>query len=231
MRFLSLLLVATLLSTPVLAETKAKPLPGEATGTYRLDKSHANIIFKLSHLGYSDYIGRFNDFDATLTLDAAKPATSKVEATIKPKSVDTNNETLEGKLKGEHYFNADQFPEIKFVSTTLKQTGVNKGVMMGDLTLLGVSKPVSLDVTFVGAGQNPYASVYTVGFRATGTIKRSDWGMKTLVPQVGDEVQLLIEAEFHKVEAEEGAPTQPINGKTAAAKEEAPKDSGTPEKR
>jgi len=72
--------------------------------------------------------------------------------------------------------------------------------MTGTLTMLGVSKPVTLDVTFVGAGMNPYASVYTVGFRATGVLKRSDFGMKTLVPQVGDEVQLLIEAEFHKKE-------------------------------
>ncbi len=199
MRLLPALALLLLCAGPVGAQTPpAKALPAEASGSYILDKSHANIIFKLSHLGFSDYIGRFNSFDAKLKLDAAKPANSSVEATIAPASVDTNNSELEDKLRGDYYFNVAQHAEIRFVSTILKQTAVNKGIMMGNLTMLGVSKPVSLDVTFVGAGMNPYASVYTVGFRATGVLKRSDWGMKTLIPQIGDDVQVLIEAEFHK---------------------------------
>jgi polyisoprenoid-binding protein YceI len=200
MRFLTAIIAALLMASPAPAAEPAAKLPPEAAGNYVLDKSHANIIFKLSHLGFSDYIGRFNNFDAKLTLNTTNIAASVVDVTITPASVDTNNAELEEKLRGEHYFNITQFPEIKFTSTQLRQTAVNKGIMTGTLTMLGVSKPVTLDVTFVGAGMNPYASVYTVGFRATGVLKRSDFGMKTLVPQVGDEVQLLIEAEFHKKE-------------------------------
>lgn len=200
MRLISALVAAVLLASPAFAAEPAKRLPPEAAGNYVLDKSHANIVFKLNHLGFSDYIGRFNSFDAKLTLNTTNIAASVVDVTITPASVDTNNAELEEKLRGEHYFNISQFPEIKFTSTQLRQTGPSKGIMTGNLTMLGISKPVTLEVTFVGAGMNPYASVYTVGFRATGVLKRSDFGMKTLVPQVGDDVQLLIEAEFHKQE-------------------------------
>lgn len=196
MRFFYYLILSLLLTiSPVLADSR---LSRTATGTYSLDKSHATVMFQIMHLGYSNYVGRFNSFDAKLTLDAADPRKSSVEATITPASVDTNNPELQDKLRGEYYFNVAQFPEIKFVSKSITLMNANSGVIVGDLTMLGVTKPVTLLVTLNGAGMNAYASVYTVGFTANTVIKRSDWGMKTLIPQVGDEVKISINAEFHR---------------------------------
>jgi len=120
MRFLTAIIPALLMASPALAAEPVAKLPPEAAGNYVLDKSHANIIFKLSHLGFSDYIGRFNNFDAKLTLNTTNIAASVVDVTITPASVDTNNAELEEKLRGEHYFNITQFPEIKFTSTQLR---------------------------------------------------------------------------------------------------------------
>lgn len=202
MRIFSTLILATLaLSAPALADSRLSPA---ATGSYTLDKSHAAIIFQINHLGYSSYVGRFNNFDAKLQLDAADPRRSMVEATIVPTSVDTNNPELQDKLHGEYYFNVAKFPEIKFSSRGITLVNANSGTITGDLTMLGITKPVVLQVTLNGAGMNPYASVYTVGFTANTVIKRSEWGMKTLVPQVGDEVKVTINAEFHREQSPEG---------------------------
>lgn len=192
--FVALLLVAL----PAGADSPRASLSAESTGEYTLDKSHASIIFSIKHLGFSDYIGRFNDFDASLELDGEKPTNSRLTVTIKPQGVDTNNAELEDKLRGENYFNVAQFPEIKFVSRELRLTSRTRGTVKGDLTMLGVTKPVTLDVTLNGAGLNTYANAYTVGFSATATIRRSDWGLKTLIPQVSDEVRLIISAEFNR---------------------------------
>lgn len=196
MRFFYYLILGLLLTiSPASADSR---LARTATGSYSLDKSHATVIFQIMHLGYSNYVGRFNSFDARLTLDATDPRKSSVEATITPASVDTNNPELQDKLRGEYYFNVAQFPEIKFVSKSITLMNANSGVIVGDLTMLGVTKPVTLQVTLNGAGMNAYASVYTVGFTANTVIKRSDWGLKTLIPQVGDEVKISINAEFHR---------------------------------
>lgn len=195
--FSTLLLILLGLTIPASADTRLSPV---ATGSYTLDKSHATITFQINHLGYSNYVGRFNSFDAKLQLNATDPRKSSVEATITPSSIDTNNPELQEKLRGEYYFNVAQFSEIKFVSRSITPVNAKNGTITGDLTMLGVTKPVTLQATFNGAGMNPYASVYTVGFTAVTTIKRSDWGMKTLVPQIADEVKITINAEFQRVQ-------------------------------
>ncbi len=197
MRILALL-VALLISAPAFASGPSRQLTADSSGSYTLDKAHASIIFSIKHLGFSDYIGRFNDFDATLNLNGTDPSKSVLSVTIKPGSADVNNAELEEKLDGENYFNIAKFPEATFTSTEIKMTSRTRGTIKGDLTMLGVTKPVTLNVTLNGAGINSYANAYTVGFSATATLKRSDWGMKTLVPQVSDEVQLIISAEFNK---------------------------------
>jgi polyisoprenoid-binding protein YceI len=201
MRRLALVFAAFLFALPAFAESV---VPREASGTYKLDRSHTNVIFSLSHLGYSQYMGRFNTMDAKLQLNAEDLSKSQVSVTLTPASVDVNNTELQDKLRGETFFNVAQFPEIKFESTQIVRTGRKAGTITGNLTMLGVTKPVVLNATFNDAGMNPYANVYTIGFSATATLKRSDWGMKAYVPQVGDEVNLIISAEFHK---EEGAAT------------------------
>ncbi len=194
----AMILGVVLCLAPIPARAETATLAPEAKGTYTLDRSHANVLFRISHLGYSQYIGRFNTLDAKLDLDTQDLTRSQLTATITPASVDVNNPELQDKLRGADFFNVTQYPEIRFVSRKVVRTGRNTGVITGDLTLLDVTRPLTLNVTFNNGGMNPYASVYTLGFSATGTLKRSEWGMKAFIPQVGDDVTITIEAEFHK---------------------------------
>jgi len=196
--------LAGVISSPVNAQTAYTDMPA---GVYHLDDTHASLTWKVSHLGLSDYTARFTDFDAKIAFDPKKPERSKVTAAINPTSVETdypNPETTDFDkelVEGEGWFNANAFPKITFVSTGIKRTGEDTGVMTGNLTFLGVTKPVSLDVEFNGAfAEQPFSKKPTLGFSASGSLKRSEWGMATYVPNIGDDVELLIEAEFAKAE-------------------------------
>lgn len=168
-------------------------------GTYSLDKSHANIVFQIKHMGFSSYMGRFNDFDATLDFDPANPENSRLEVTVNVASIDTNHEKLEGELRGEKFFKTGEFPTITFVSTGIERTDEAEGTVTGDLTLMGITRPVTLEVTFNGGGAHPFGKFPALGFSASGAIDRTDFGMDFLAPEiVGTEVDLIIEAEFHK---------------------------------
>lgn len=178
-------------------------------GVYELDETHASLTWKVSHLGLSDYTARFTSFDAHIDFNPEKPESSVVKASIDPTSIRTDYPYAEKKdfdkklAQGEEWFNAGQFPQIEFKSTAIERTGDNSGVMTGDLTFMGVTKPVSLYVTFNGAmAKQPFSQKPTLGFSAKGSLKRSEWGMDTYVPNIGDEVELLIEAEFAKAETE-----------------------------
>lgn len=181
------------------------PLAGIPAGEYRLDKTHANLTWKVNHMGLSMYTARFTELDATLQLDSAKPEQSRLTATINPASVRTDypnakEKDFDAKLaNGAEWFNSENFPEIRFASTKLTMATPTTGTMTGDLTFLGITKPVTLNVTVNGAmAKHPFAGQPAVGFSATGSIKRSDFGMGAYIPTVGDEVQLLIEVEFVK---------------------------------
>lgn len=172
-------------------------------GAYQLDKRHAQLHWRVSHLGLSNYTARFTDFDATLTYDPKNPEKSTLTATVNPLSLETDYPTPEEtdfdkKLsEGKDWFNGTKFPVITFKSTKLTKIDDKKGTLTGDLTFLGVTKPMTLDVTFNGAmAKQPFSKKPTLGFSAVGKIKRSDWGMTQYVPNIGDEVELLIEAEF-----------------------------------
>ncbi len=166
-------------------------------GSYKLDRTHANVIFKISHLGYSDYIGRFNGIEGMLDFNSDDITKSKISVSLDPTTVDVNNKELESKLIGEKYFNAEKFPQITFTSTKITSTGPTTGIIDGDLNFLGVTKPVRLQAKFNGGGNNPFAGVPQLGFSANASLKRSEWGMTELVPAVGDKVDLIIEVEFH----------------------------------
>ncbi len=174
-------------------------------GTYNLDLSHASVVWKVSHLGLSDYVARFADFDASIDYDADNITNSKVMASINPMSIQTAYPNADEKdfnkvlATEEGWFNAGQFASIDFISTSIEMTGDKTAVMNGELTFLGVTKPVTLDVVFNGAMQvQPFSRKPTMGFSATTTIKRSDWGMSKYVPQIGDSVEVMIEGEFAK---------------------------------
>lgn len=172
-------------------------------GKYVLDLSHASIVWKVSHLGLSDYVARFAEFDAAIDYDPSDITKSRVTATINPMSIQTAypfaeekdfNKTLATE-KG--WFNAGEFTSIKFASTSIKMTGDKTALMQGDLTFLGVTKAVTLDVVFNGAmTRQPFSGKPTMGFSATTKLMRSEYGMTQYVPNIGDEVEVMIEGEF-----------------------------------
>jgi len=165
-------------------------------GKYVLDKSHANIFFSVSHLGFSNYFGKFTDFDAILIVNPKRPKTSNIEVVINTESADSGNEKLNEKYKSKDFFDVAKFPKAVFKSTELDIKTDTTAVLTGNLTLLGTTKPVKLDVTFNGTALNPYAKKNALGFSAKGKFKRSDFGMNMYTPSVSDEVNLIIEAEF-----------------------------------
>ncbi|MDP9127808.1 MAG: YceI family protein [Pseudomonadota bacterium] len=177
--------------------TVPAPLPQPATpGAYQLDPNHASITFKISHLGFSRYTGRFDKMEGTLNFDANAPEKSALDVTIYPNSVDTNNVKLEEELRGDKFFDVIKWPRATFQSTKIERTGPTTGKVTGDLTFMGATHPVTLDVTMIGSGVHPMTKKAAVGFSATGTIHRSDFGLTNLLPMVGDDVTLEIEAEF-----------------------------------
>lgn len=172
-------------------------LEGVASGIYEIDPSHTSVQFGISHLGFSQYQGRFNAAAGTLAFDAKAPEKSKLAVTIDIASIDTNSAKLEGELKGDQWFDAAQFPTATFTSTGIEKLSATTGKLTGDLTLHGVTRPVTLDVTFNGSGINPFANVAALGFSARGSLKRSDFGIRQYLPMVGDDVSIAIESELH----------------------------------
>lgn len=183
-------------------------LEGVATDTYELERNHAFLYWKVSHFGLSDYTVNFTDFDATLDFNPEDPTASTIRVTINPAALETNypdperKAEWEGELANEgRWFNTGEFPEITFVSTSAEQTGEFTGQVTGDLTFLGVTQPVTLDVTYNGTGNAPwFGDRDLLGFDATATINRSDFGMTALIPNISDEVTIHFTGEFLQAE-------------------------------
>ncbi len=188
---------------------KAPALSPVFTGAYEMDKGHASLLWKVQHMGLAYYTARFTDFDVDLNFDAAHPEKSTLTASINPVSVRTSHpwpekEDFDAVLgTDKKWFNANVYPKIVFKATGIDLTSDNTGKVTGDLTFLGVTKPVTLDVTLSGSQEKrPFAGVPALGFSARANIKRSDWGFTTYAPAiVGDDVQIIIEAEFLKPKA------------------------------
>lgn len=187
-------------------------------GEYKLDNSHASVTFRVNHLGLSRYTARFTDIAGKLNFDPANPAAMTVEASVDPKSIETDfpleTPDFDAELAGPQWLDAAKFPTITFKSTSVEPTGANTAKVTGDFTLHGVTRPLTLDVTFNGgyAAGGPDPMGARIGFSAQGKIKRSDFGVAYGVPPagstfgVGDEVEISIETEF----------TQPGPAKPAA---------------
>ena len=168
------------------------------SGHYVLDPDHATVLFKIGHLGYSLYVGRFNAVRASIEYDKEDPAASQLLVTIDPNSIDTNNDKLEMTLTGKDYFDVAKYPQATYAAKSMTIQDERHGTLNGDLTLHGVTRPVTLDVVFNGGARNTLTGKYTIGFTASGMLKRSDFGMSTLVPLVADDVYLEINAEFER---------------------------------
>ena len=195
-------MLAMLSTAPLLAGATAAPSPlakaqALPAGTYALEKSHAKLLWSADHMGFSDYYGRFDAFDATLTLDPKAPAKSALTVTIDIASIDSDIAELDETLKGAQWLDAAKFPTATFRSTAVTPAGPGRARVDGLLTLHGVTKPVTLDVRLHGAGMNPLAKAETIGFDATATIRRSQFGVATFLPAIADAVKLTISAEFH----------------------------------
>ena len=167
-------------------------------GAYVLDKKHASLTAKIVHMGFSHYTLRFNGLDGSFTYDPANWQATKVSFTVDPKSVDTHDPAFDKQIAG--YFEAEKFPAITFASTGLQGGAEGKGALTGDLTFHGVTKPVTLDVTFAGAGHGVTPLGTRLGFSGSTQIKRSDFGLSNFVlnQYTSDEVDLAFEVEFEK---------------------------------
>lgn len=191
---LSAFAAAFCLASPLQAQEVSSSPAQVRAGTYTADPGHTRVTWSISHLGYSTYSGIFPAVTGTLVLDENDTSKSRVEVTIPVERVGTLDPDLDKHLKAPDFFDVAKFPTATFKSTGIRAVG-RTAKITGDLTLRGVTKPVTLDVTFNQAGV-AMDKLYTVGFDATAVIKRSDFGMTTYLPVLGDEVTLRIEAEF-----------------------------------
>lgn len=165
-------------------------------GTYQLDPAHTNVFFRVAHLGFSGYMGRFNKIEGKVSLDPKDINKTTLDVTIDAASLDVNNAKLEDELRGKEAFDVGEHPKITFKATKMEQKDINRGTITGDLTLKGVTKPITLDVVLNGVGNHPFNQKPSMGFSATAMIKRSDFGLVKWAPMVGDQVQIIIETEM-----------------------------------
>ncbi len=202
MRFSLLYLIAALLLsscvswfTPKVEQSITQLEPGN----YRLDPSHTSVLFKVQHLGLSTYVGRFNRMEARLVFDPQKPLQTQLTARVFIESIDVNNADLEETLKESSWFNASAYPVATLTSRSVEATTQsNQFIFHGELELRGQKKPVKLLATFHGGADNWLTGFYTMGFSATFSLKRSEFGMDDLIPMVGDSVDIEVYAEFQK---------------------------------
>ncbi|NVK22257.1 MAG: polyisoprenoid-binding protein [Kangiellaceae bacterium] len=189
-------MIKTTISALVLASALA--LSGQTKAdnvNYELETIHSQIVFKINHLGFSNSYGKFKKFDGTVSFDADNWETASTNVTIETKSIDLENKKWNEHMRSADFFNVEEFPSMTFNSTKLEKTDENKGLLHGDLTILGKTLPVTLDLVLNQVGEHPFSGKPHIGFSASGMIKRSEFGMETYVPAVADEVYINIEVE------------------------------------
>lgn len=171
-------------------------------GAYVIDPDHASLLWKINHLGFSTFIGRFNDIDASLDFDPENVGNSSLEVVINTASLDINNDVFAEELRGDNWFDTETFPQAVYRSTSLLESNDdNTFVFGGELTLLGVTAPVNINVAFHGGGRNFLTRKNTLGFSADATFMRSEFGLDRFTSfGVGDEIELEIHIEFQVAE-------------------------------
>ena len=177
---LTCLLLSSLWANPLLA----------APVTYKIDPAHSTLQFSVAHLDVSRVIGRFDRLDGAFVYDAAKVDACSAQLTISADSVDTANAERDQHLRSSDFFDAGQFPQIGFQSTAVSGTA-SAFTLAGELTMHGVRRPISFQVKKIGEGHDPWGG-YRIGFEATATLKRSDFGMAYMLGAVGDEATLTV---------------------------------------
>lgn len=188
-------------ATPAATEEPAVDLKGAPTGAYVTEAGHRYITFSYSHQGLSKPWLRWRDWKGDLTWNAEDPTKSSISVVINTPSIDTGVDDFDGHMKSPDLFDVAKFPVATFKSTSIERTGPNTGKITGDLTIKDVTKPITLDARinaarFAPDRKDPGVGKYKLGFSATAQMKRSDWNMGYAVPFVGDDVEIVVEAEF-----------------------------------
>jgi polyisoprenoid-binding protein YceI len=151
-------------------------VPAAATGTYAIDPAHSRIGFVARHAMVTKVRGSFNEFEGTGYLDAEHPEQSRLSLTIQAASIDTRHADRDNHLRGNDFFDMETYPEITFVSTRVEPSGEDHFEVTGDLTIKGVSRPVTIDFEYDGVATDPFGNE-RIGFEGTTTINRKDWGV------------------------------------------------------
>lgn len=162
--------------------------------TYALDPAHTQVAFSIDRFGFNRVLGQFDTVEGQLTLDEANPANSSVRATVQIASVSSGNATRDEHLRGARWLNAEQFATMSFESTSVRLISDTRAEVTGNLTLLGQTHPLVLDVTLNRIADAPNNSRRTAGFSATGTLDRTQWGLATAAGMIGNTVTINIEA-------------------------------------
>lgn len=195
--FAAITLVGT---TASVAQTSSQPRAAAArvqAGTYQVDPNHTQVIWSVDHFGFSRLYGMVGSMSGTLTIDPARPSAAKVAIDIPLSGLTVTSAGFGKHLATGDLFDTAKFPTARFVSRSVTVNGT-QATIAGDLTLRGVTKPLTLAARLHGAGANPMSKKQTVGFSATAKLKRSDFGLGFAVPAVSDEVNLEITAAFEK---------------------------------
>ncbi len=190
---------ATLVGLPVAADAAitSRDPAGVPAGHYNVDPTHTSIQARIDHMGFSSTTVAFDKVSGGFDYDPARPDQSQLSISVDPAALSSGFDKRDSDLKGPGFFNVASFAAITFTSAHLTPVDATHATIEGALTLLGVTKPVTLNVTFNGTGTGMMGDT-RAGFQATATLLRSDFGMKTFLPAVGDQVTLLIDAEFAK---------------------------------
>ena len=166
-------------------------------GQYTVDPDHASVLWKINHLGFSTFVGRFNDIEASLDFDPENIENSSIEVIINTAGLDINNPEFAEELRGSNWFDVENFPQAVYRTTSFVESNGNAFVFEGELTLLGVTAPVTLNVVFNGGGRNFLTRKYTLGFSGSAQFQRSDFGLSRFTSfGVGDDIELEIHIEF-----------------------------------
>lgn len=156
--------------------TPAADAPATLIGSYAIDPSHSHIGFSARHAMVTKVRGSFNEFEGTGHFDGENPENISIELTIDAASIDTRNADRDGHLRSNDFLAMDEFPKISFTSTSVSQSGPSEYAVTGDLSIRGVTKPVTIDFTYTGAAVDPYGN-QRIGLEGKSTIKRKDWGI------------------------------------------------------
>lgn len=189
------------LKTVVVLLLGLSPGPGYAEDNvrvrevYRFDKDHTNIVWYVSHMGFSKSMGQFMDYDGQIILDHDNPAQSSVTITLQTASIMTGLADFDAHLKSADFFDVEKYPVATFTSTKIILLTDRRAKVEGNFTLLGITRPVTLNVRFNKRALDIKTNKMRTGFSIKTTVKRSRWGMKKYLPFVGDNVIIRIEAE------------------------------------